>query len=151
MKLLLEMLDKRDTQPKTAVGDTFHDLAERLKRRGMIIVLSDLFTDPDDMLRGLQHFRHRKHEVIIFHILDRDELTFPFKDASVFEGMEGEEPLMAEPNALRRDYLEVFGAYVEKLKKGCRELNMDYQQLVTDQPVDVVLSRYLSSRSSQRG
>lgn len=149
MKLLLEMLERRDAQPKTAVGDTFHDLAERLKRRGMIIVLSDLFTDPDEMLRGLQHFRHRKHEVIIFHVLDRDELTFPFKDASVFQGMEGEEPLMAEPNALRQGYLQVFGEYVEKLKKGCRELNMDYQQLVTDQPIDAVLARYLSSRSSQ--
>ncbi len=149
MKLLLEMLEKRDTQPKTSVGNTFHDLAERLKRRGLLIVLSDLFTDADDMLRGLQHFRHRKHEVIIFHVLDRDELTFPFKDAALFEGMEGEASLMAEPKALRREYLNVFGAYIEKLKKGCREMNMDYQQLVTDQPVDAVLSRYLSSRASQ--
>lgn len=149
MKLLLEMLEKRDTAPKTMIGNTFHDLAERIKRRGMLVVLSDLFTDPDEMLRGLQHFRHRKHEVIIFHVLDRDELTFPFKDSAVFQGMEGEEPLMAEPNALRREYLNAFSAYVEKLKKGCRELNMDYQQLVTDQPVDTSISRYLSSRSNQ--
>lgn len=149
MKLLLETLERRETNPKTNVGETFHDLAERIKRRGMIVVFSDLFTDPDEMLRGLQHFRHRRHEVIVFHVLDRDEVAFPFKDACVFEGMEGEPPLMAEPNALRKEYLQVFGEYVEKLKKGCRELNMDYQQLITDLPVDTVLSRYLSSRAGQ--
>jgi uncharacterized protein (DUF58 family) len=149
MKLLLEMLDKKESRPKTGLGDTFHDLAERIKRRGMLIVLSDLFTDPDEVMRGLQHFRHRKHEVILFHILDRDELTFPFKESAIFAGMEGEEPLTAEPNALRREYLQVFGAYVERLKKGCRELGMDYQQLPTDQPIDVALSRYLAQRMNQ--
>src|SRR5579871_6133155 len=149
-KLLLETLERKDNAPKTDLGDTFHDLAERIKRRGMLLILSDLFNDPDAILRGLQHFRHRKHEVIVFHILDRDELTFPFRDSAIFEGMEGEEPLMAEPNALRREYLNAFGAYVDRLKKGCRELNMDYQQLATDQPIDVVLSRYLAQRMTRK-
>jgi uncharacterized protein (DUF58 family) len=146
MRLLLDMLERKDNHPKTGLGDTFHDLAERIKRRGMLIVLSDLFDSPDEILRGLQHFRHRKHEVVIFHILDRDELTFPFRDSSLFEGMEGEEPLMAEPNALRREYLQVFGEYVATLKRGCRELDMDYQQLPTDQAVDQALSQYLARR-----
>ena len=149
MRLLLEMLDRKESQPKTGVGETFHDLAERIKRRGMLIVLSDLFTDPEQVLRGLQHFRHRRHEVIVFHVLDRDELTFPFTEAAVFEGMEGEESLTAEPNSLRKEYLRVFGAYVEALKKGCRELNMDYIQVPTDQPVDVLLSRYLAQRMTK--
>jgi uncharacterized protein (DUF58 family) len=145
-RLLLDMLDRKDSRPKTDLGDTFHDLAERIRRRGLLIILSDLFTDPDTILRGLQHFRHRKHEVIVFHILDRDELTFPFRDAAIFEGMEGEEPLTAEPNALRREYLRVFGDYILALKRGCRELGMDYVQMPTDQPLDEALSHYLAER-----
>ena len=143
---LLEILEKTDSRPKTGLSDTFHDLAERIKRRGMLIILSDLFADPVDILRGLQHFRHRKHEAIVFHLLDRDELTFPFRDASIFEGMENEEPIMAEPNALRREYLQAFEEFVDKLKRGCRELDIDYQQLPTDIPIDVAISRYLASR-----
>ena len=150
MKTMLEMMEKRDTQPKTGLGDTLHDLAERIKRRGLIVLISDLFADPDEVLRGLQHFRHRRHEVIIFHVLDRDEIDFPFKETMKFEGLEGEEAIITEPNGLRKQYLEVFGGYVEKLKKGCRELNMDYQQLPTDLPVDAALTRYLASRSPKR-
>ncbi len=150
MRLLLETLEKSNHNPKTDLADTFHDLAERIKRRGLIIILSDLFNDPDTILKGLQHFRHRRHEVIVFHVLDRDEMTFPFKDASVFEGLEGEESITAEPNALRRDYLAAFTSYVEILKRGCRDLNMDYQQLPTDLPIDSAISRYLSERTNHR-
>jgi len=150
MRLLLEILERKDNAPKTDLGDTFHDLAERIKRRGMLIILSDLFNDPAAILRGLQHFRHRKHEVIVFHILDRDEITFPFRDSAIFEGMEGEEPLAAEPNALRREYLNAFQEYIDLLKKGCRELNMDYQQFPTDQPIDAALSHYLAQRMNRK-
>ena len=150
MRMMLEMMERRNNEPKTNLANTFHDLAERIKRRGMLIILSDLFNDPDTILRGLQHFRHRKHEVIVFHVLDRDEISFPFKDSSVFEGMEGEEAIPAEPNALRREYLKIFGEYIEALKKGCRELNMDYQQLPTDLPIDAAISRYLAQRITHR-
>jgi uncharacterized protein (DUF58 family) len=146
LRLLLETLERKESQPKTDLGDTFHDLAERIKRRGLLIVLSDLFADPAIILRGLQHFRHRKHEVIVFHLLDRDELTFPFRDSAIFEGMEGEESLTAEPNALRRGYLRAFEAYIAALRRGCRELGMDYVQMPTDQPIDAALSRYLAER-----
>jgi uncharacterized protein (DUF58 family) len=146
-KMLLETLERKESQPKTSLADTFHDLAERIKRRGLLIILSDLFNAPDEILRGLQHFRHRKHEVIVFHVLDRDELTFPFRDSALFEGMEGEESLMAEPNALRREYLNAFSEYVATLKRGCRELDMDYVQLPTDEPVDSALTRYLAQRT----
>ncbi len=147
LRLLLETLERKESKPKTDLSTTFHDLAERIKRRGMVIVLSDLFSDPTEILRGLQHFRYRKHEVILFHILDRDELTFPFQETTVFEGMEGELPLTADPNALRTEYLRVFQEYAEQLKRGCRELSMDYQQLPTDEPIDTALSQYLARRS----
>lgn len=146
MRLLLETLEKKSSQPRTNIGATFNDLAERIRRRGMVIVLSDLFADPDSILHALQHFHYRKHEVILFHVLDKDELTFPFQDTTIFEGLEGEEPLTTEPNALRNEYLRVFEEYVEQLKRGCREMSMDYQPLPTDAPVDVALSSYLARR-----
>lgn len=146
LRMLMQTLAKSESRTKTGVGDTFHDLAERLKRRGMLIVLSDLFGDPDDILRGLQHFKHRKHEAIIFHVLDRDELTFPFRDSAIFQGMEEEGAIMAEPNSLRKQYLAAFDEFVQKIKRGCRNLGMDYEQLPTDLPIDEVLARFLSSR-----
>jgi uncharacterized protein (DUF58 family) len=146
LRELLKQLERIETAPKTGISDTFHDLAERIKRRSLIIVLSDLFDDPAQIMKGLQHFRHRKHEVIVFHILDRDELTFPFKETVVFEGMEEEGLLPAEPNALRREYLRLFDAFVTTLRRGCREMMMDYAQMPTDQPVDAALAQYLSHR-----
>lgn len=146
MRLVLGQLDTMETAPKTGVSHAFHDLAERIKRRSLIVILSDLFDDPQMVLKGLQHFRHRKHEVIIFHILDRDELRFPFKEAAIFEGMEEEGILPAEPNSLRKEYLRLFDAYVAALRRGCRELNMDYVQMPTDQPVDAAIAQYLAQR-----
>src|SRR5579872_1234736 len=146
LREVLRQLEGLQTAPKTSVSATFHDLAERIKRLSLLIVLSDLFDDPQEVMKGLQHFRHRKHEVIVFHLLDRDELTFPFKETAVFEGMEEEGQIPAEPNALRREYLALFEAYVSALKRGCREMGMDYRQMPTDQPIDVALAQYLSTR-----
>ena len=101
LREVLRQLEQAQTAPKTSISHTFHDLAERIKRRSLIIVLSDLFDDPQQIMKGLQHFRHRKHDVIVFHVLDRYELTFPFKEMTVFEGMENEGQLPAEPNARR--------------------------------------------------
>jgi uncharacterized protein (DUF58 family) len=143
---ILRQLGTTGTQPKTDIGATFHDLAERIKRKGLIVVLSDLFDNPQQVINGLGHFSHRKHEVIIMHLVDRDELTFPFKENVVFEGMEQEGYLPAEPNALRKEYLRLFEAFVNALKRGCRELGIDYVQMVTDQPIDIALAQYLSSR-----
>lgn len=149
-RLILDTLELKESKPKTGLGSTFHDLAERIRRRGLLIIISDLFNDPDEILRGLQHFYHRRHEAVVFHILDRDELTFPFKETTLFEGMEGEPSITAEPNALRKEYLRAFETYLERLKRGCRELDMDYQQMPTDMPLDEALSRYLASRMQRK-
>lgn len=146
LREVLKQLEQARTAPKTDISHTFHDLAERIKRRSLILVLSDLFDAPDQILKGLRHFHHRKHDVIVFHLLDRYELTFPFKDVVVFEGMEREGQLPAEPNALRREYLRVFEEYRTELRRGCREMRLDYVDMITDQPIDVVLSQYLHTR-----
>src|SRR5260221_13548500 len=91
---MLEEMEAPATAPKTDLAATLHELAEQIKRRGLIIVISDLFGPPEEALLGLRHFRHRKHEGIVFQILDRDEIEFPFDDLTRFDGLEG------EPNVL---------------------------------------------------
>lgn len=149
LREVLRQLEAATTAPKTGLGHTFHDLAERIKRRSLIIVLSDLFDEPQQVLKGLGHFRHRKHDVILFHLLDQDEITFPFHEAVVFEGMENEGQLPANPNALRSEYLRRFEEYVAALRRGCREMGMDYVSMPTDASVADALARYLHGRAGQ--
>jgi uncharacterized protein (DUF58 family) len=143
---ILQELEGLRTAPKTNIGHTFHELAERITRRGLIIILSDLFGDPAQTLLGLRHFRHRKHEVIVFQIVDRDELEFPFQELTKFEGLEGEPELMADPRGIREEYLRQFQAFVGALERGCRESAIDWAQMPTDLPVDLALSNYLAGR-----
>jgi uncharacterized protein (DUF58 family) len=146
LKQLLHVMEDTVPERKTSIGPIFHDLAERLKKRGIVIILSDLFDDVQTMLAGLKHFRHRRHEVVLFHVLDPAELEFPFEQVTLFKGLEQMTDVVADARALRRAYLDEFGAFVHQVKQGCRAQRVDYVQLRTDQPLDVALSTYLSSR-----
>jgi uncharacterized protein (DUF58 family) len=149
LKELLHMLDVTPAREKSDMGAVFHDLAERFKKRGVIAVLSDFFDEPARILTGLKHFRHRRHEVIVFHILDPAELQFPFRSATLFKGLEGMPEILTEPHALRRAYLDELGSFLGELKKGCRMMDIDYVPLRTDQTLDVPLSSYLASRAAR--
>ena len=149
LKQLLHVMDASVAERKTQTGPIFHDLAERLKKRGIVLILSDLFDDVASMMAGLKHFRHRRHEVILLHVLDPAELDFPFRNMTMFKGLEQLPDVLADPNALRQAYLAEFGAYVQSVKKGCRALHIDYVQVRTDQNLDVVLSTYLASRMNR--
>jgi uncharacterized protein (DUF58 family) len=146
LKQLLHVMEQSSPQRKTQTGPIFHDLAERLKKRGIVLILSDLFDNVPAMLAGLKHFRHRRHEVIIFHILDPAELDFPFRNTTLFKGLEEMPDVLTDPKALRQAYLEEFGKFVASVKKGCRTQQIDYVQLRTDQSLEVGLSTYLASR-----
>ncbi len=91
------------------MGAVFHDLAERFKKRGVVVVLSDFFDDPARILAGLKHLRHRRHEVIVFHILDPAEVDFPFRETTLFKGLEGLPEVLTEPHALRKAYRRSWG------------------------------------------
>jgi uncharacterized protein (DUF58 family) len=149
LKELLHMLDVTPAREKSDMGIVFHDLAERFKKRGVVAVLSDLFDEPARILAGLRHFRHRRHEVIVFHILDPAELEFPFRSATLFKGLEGMPEVLTEPHALRKAYQDELGTFLAELKKGCRMMDIDYVPLRTDQTLDVPLSSYLASRSAR--
>ncbi len=146
LKQILHVLERASAERKTSLGPIFHDLAERLKKRGIVIVLSDLFDDIEVLLTGLKHLRHRRHEVIVMHVLDPAEMDFPFERITLFRGLEQLPDVLAEPRALRKAYLAEFGRYLRKLQAGCRAQAIDYVPLRTDQPLEVVLSRYLASR-----
>ena len=131
---------------KTAAGPIFHDLAERFKKRGIVVILSDLFDDVDALLAGLKHFRHRRHEVIVMHVLDPAELDFPFERATLFRGLEQLPKALVEPRSIRKAYLAEFNNFIRRIKKGCRQHQIDYVPMRTDQSMVVALSTYLASR-----
>jgi uncharacterized protein (DUF58 family) len=149
LKQLLHVMENSPAERKTQTGPIFHDLAERLKRRGLVMIFSDLFDDVPSMIAGLKHFRHRRHEVVVFHVLDPAELEFPFRQTTLFRGMEELGDVLTDPRALRRAYLEEFGKFLQAVKKGCRSQRVDYVQLRTDQSLEIALTSYLVSRMNR--
>ncbi len=149
LKELLHVMDTTPAREKSDLGIVFHDLAERFKKRGVVVILSDLFDDVPRIMAGLKHLRHRRHEVIVFHILDPAELEFPFRQTTLFKGMEGLPEILTEPYALRRAYQAEISAYLAEIKKGCQMINIDYVPLRTDQELDTALSSYIASRATR--
>ena len=149
LKQLLHVMQESTPERKTDTGPIFHDLAERFKKRGIVVILSDLFDDVDSMMAGLKHFRHRRHDVILFHVLDPAELEFRFQRITRFQGLEQLPDVVVEPRALRNAYLREFDRYVRRLKKGCRMHRIDYVQMRTDRSLELALSSYLSSRMTR--
>ncbi|MEI6233033.1 MAG: DUF58 domain-containing protein [Planctomycetota bacterium] len=150
LRLLLHELSNVVPEQKTDTEIVFHELADRIKRKGLIVILSDLFDDPEKLLSGLQHFRYLRHEVIVFQILDDFEKRFPFDSMTQFEGYEGWEELICDPRSLRKGYLEEYEAFTDKMKRGCRNNKIDFVPITTSQPLDVVLTAYLATRANTR-
>jgi uncharacterized protein (DUF58 family) len=146
LKQLLHVMEESIPERKTATGPIFHDLAERLKKRGIVVVLSDLFDNVAGMVAGLKHLRHRRHEVIVLHVLDPAELDFPFERTTLFKGLEDLPEVLTDPRGLRKAYLAEFERFLTAVRAGCRSNRIDYVQVRTDQPLDLALSSYLASR-----
>ncbi|MEX0641360.1 MAG: DUF58 domain-containing protein [Pirellulales bacterium] len=149
LKQLLSVMEQTAAGRKTRTGPIFHDLAERLNRRGIVVVLSDLFDDVDSMLAGLKHFRHRRHDVIVLHVLDPAEIDFPFQHVTMFKGLEALGEVVTEPRSLRAAYQHEVQSFLKHVRTGCRAQQIDYLQVRTDQPLDVVLSAFLSARKKR--
>jgi uncharacterized protein (DUF58 family) len=149
LKELLKLLEVTPAREKSDLGVVFNDLAERFKKRGIVAVFSDMFDDVSRILTGLKHFRHRRHEVIVFHILDPAELEFPFRETTLFKGMEEMPEILTDPHALKRAYQAELQSFLTELEKGCRTADIDYVPLRTDQNLDTALSSYLASRSAR--
>jgi uncharacterized protein (DUF58 family) len=149
LQQILHALETAEFGMKTAAGPILHELAGRLKKRGVVIVLSDFFDDVPALLAGLKHFRHRRHDVVLFQILDPAELDFPFQGPTQFNGLEQFPEVQADPQLLRRAYRREIDQFRGKLEEGCRGLNMDYTLIRTDESLDVALSKFLAARMAK--
>jgi uncharacterized protein (DUF58 family) len=139
----LELCSPRN---KTDLGQILRNVAEEFPRRGLMVLVSDLFADREGLFRGLRLLRSRGHDVMVFHVLDDDELDFPFSGPTRFEGLELAEQLRCNPRALREGYLTALAAYLEEVRRGCSRHDVDYALLRTSQPLDAALAAFLSNR-----
>jgi uncharacterized protein (DUF58 family) len=151
LKELVQVLNQGTSNQKTKLAPIFHDAAERINRRGIVMIFSDLFDDVPDLMSGLQHLRYNRHEVVVFHVLDPAELDFPFQEATLFRGLEQYPELLTDPRSLRRGYLNELRSFISELQNGCRAQNMDYVQLRTDASLGVAISSYLAHRLARKG
>lgn len=152
--VVMETLESMSPLPPDADGQTdlpatLHELAETIKRRALVVVLSDLFSsasDADELLDAIGHLRHRKHEVVVLQVLDPAERTFPFEDAGQIQDVETGRLVAADAQAVRRHYLEAIKQYLDTIRIGCARHDVSYAMTDTDKPFATFLSTYLSRR-----
>lgn len=147
---LLTAIEQQRPGGLTDVGATLHRAAEMVKRRGLVILISDLLDEPERVLAGLKHFRHRGHEVLVFHVLDPLERDLDLRREVRLEDLETGETLRTQPWFIRREMGERVTAWIHQLESECREHRIDYLTLTTDTPFDVALRRALDRRARQR-
>ena len=148
---VLATLEAARLDRPTRMKASFDRVAERLRRRSLVVLFSDLLGDPDEVVRALEQLRFTRHDVIVMHVLDEDERTFPFTDNVLFEGLEQPElQLHADPQSLRTEFLRLMTDFIRTVRDACMDHRIDYVGLSTSDPLDVVLRRYLTARESVR-
>lgn len=150
MDRIFTNLEKLRPKRKTAIADTCHQLAESIAKRGLVIIISDFYDDQADVTRALQHFVHKKHQVIVFHVLDKAELEFPFKGIVSLTDVETGEKMQVDARQIRGAYRDEMQAFVERFRKECGDRNIEYVQTTTNTPYDVMLLEYLARRRAIR-
>ncbi len=133
----------------TDIAETLHRLANRFKRRCLVVLISDLYDEPEEVIRALHHFRHRRHEVILFHVLDKAEIEFPFNEVIAFHDLETNQRLQVDPAYVRDVYRKQICEFIETYRRACAEAQIDYVLSDTSTPYDFMLTRYISSRNRQ--
>jgi len=139
-----------EPREKTGLATVLAQVAESYPRRGMMVLVSDLLVDADDLLRGLRLLRQRGHDVLVLHVMDDDELDFPFAGPARFEGLESDEHLSCNPRALREGYLEALDSFLATVRRGCARDRIDYALVRTSDPLDAALISFLSHRNRKR-
>jgi uncharacterized protein (DUF58 family) len=135
---------------KTRIDRILRRVTESVASRGLIVIISDLLVDREPLFKGLEMLTQRKHDILIFHVLDNDELSFPFSGTTRFEGMEELPSLTCDPRALRDGYLEALEEYLVEVRRGCTRLGIDYSLVRTGDYLDAVLSKFLHHRMAVR-
>ncbi len=148
LNLMLKALDSTVPANETGTAKALDVLAEKIKRRGLVIVISDLFDNIDSVMNALSHFRHKKHDVIVFQVLDPREIDFDFGKGATFIDMETGEKMITQPYQIQRAYMETMKNFLSERRKNCRRQKTDYHLIDTSQPFKKALSAYLGRRSA---
>ncbi len=151
LRHIFDHLAKVEPAGETRLIPALHDFAEKISRRALVIIFSDLFCDIEELLNCFQHLRFRKHDLAVFHLLDRRELEFRFDRPMRFVDMESPGSLLAEPAIIRTHYLKQLEEYLERLRSGCNQFQADYRRVTTDQDYEKVLADFLVERSRNKG
>jgi uncharacterized protein (DUF58 family) len=147
-KIITQELQQVPRWNKTSMGRILDQLAEKLTHRSLIVILSDFFDDLAGITKGLRHLRYKKHEMMVFQILDPAEIEFPFEDVTMFKGLEELGELLTEPRSLREGYLEQLRQFTEDLQKVCRGMHIDFARMNSSEPLHVTLSGFLATRAA---
>lgn len=147
---VLSALQREQPQQKTDMFGVLRRVAEDNSKRGMIVLISDLLTDRDGLFRGLKLLRHRGHDVLVFHVLDDQELDFEYAGTTRFDGLEGLGDLTCDPRSLRDGYLKAMQAFLDQVRRECARNKVDYQIVRTSEHLDAVLAKFLSKRLGMR-
>ncbi len=151
LQAIINELDKAKPRRETELGDVFHEMVSKIQRRGLVIIISDLFGDVDRLMKALAHFRHAKHEMIIFQVWDPDELDFPFRQWTQFASLESaDRQHLVDPSQIRKAYLEKLAAFRDQLTSGCNRHRINLVPMSTNQPYSEALAAYLSIRRKSR-
>ena len=146
LQSVISSLSVNAPSEKTDMYSILHEVADTYPRRGMMVLVSDMLADPQATLRGLRLLRQQGHDVLVFHVMDDDELDFPFTGPTRFDGLETADHLNCNPRALREGYLEALSRFLEEVRRGCARHTIDYALIRTSQPLDAALAAYLHSR-----
>jgi uncharacterized protein (DUF58 family) len=150
LRSILVTLDRLTLGRRTDVARPLHLLADAISKRGLIVFISDLLDEPERIIAGLRHFRFRGSEVIVFHLIDPAELTFPFERATRFRDVELGDEVMAVPSVVRREYLDALNSALDRYKRELGSEGIDYRVIDTSTPLEFALASYLSTRGRAR-
>ena len=145
---ILEIIGPLKPKGETRLAASLHEIAETVRMRATIFVVSDMLDEPEEIMDAVLHLRDRKHEVVLFHVFDPQELNFTFDRPTRFVDMEGGGSLITEPTVIREEYLARLNAHVDQLEKGCLESQARYHQVRTDSPVVTVIDNFSANRIS---
>ena len=147
LQAVLEILGKTKAKGADPFASKLHHLAEGTRMRALVLLVSDFLEEPNDLAHAIHHLRDRKHELVLFHVMDRQEIDFPFDRPTRFLDLEGGSPTLTEPSEIRRQYLEQLEAHSYALRKVCAETQSGYHLIVTDEGIANALSGFSSERT----
>lgn len=147
LQLVLDSLRETKADGDTSLLANLHDVAEKIRRRALVLVFSDFFCDVKGLLSCLQHLRFQKHDVGLFHLLDPQEINFEFDRPVRFEDLESSFKLITEPASIKQQYLTELNKYLEVMRLGCHEFNVEYRRIVTNMPYEKALADFLVQRA----